>query len=77
MEYESRPHLHALVAFVDPDFGIIRTDPKMMPLEDAVDFARYGFVILLDPQDEQDLAMWERLQRALAQPKRRAWYARD
>lgn len=75
MEYEERPKLRALVAYFCAPFGLL-TVPKLMPLEDAVDHAKYGAVVLVDPQDERDLAMWERLQRSL-QPKRKPWFARD
>ena len=75
MEYESKPHLHALVAFYCPAVGLL-TEPKVMPLEDAVDYARFGFTVLVDPADERDLAMWERLQRAVATPNPKRWFER-
>ena len=74
MPYESKPHLHALVAFWCAPFGLM-DDPRVMPLEDAADYARFGWAVLVDPQDERDLAMWERLERASA-PKRRWFDAR-
>ena len=42
-----------------------------MPLEDAVDFARFGFCVLVDPQDQEDLTRWEQVQRA-ASPRK--WF---
>ncbi len=74
MEYESRPHLHALVAFFCAPFGLM-SEPKVMPLEDAVDYARFGFVVLVDPQDERDLAMWEILERS-SKPRTK-WFERS
>lgn len=75
MEYEGRPHLHALVAFYVEPFGFI-TEPTMMPLEDAADYARFGWTVLVDPADERDLAMWERLERACQTKPVRRWYER-
>ena len=64
-----KPILHALVAYFSPAFGLV-SDPRVMPLEEAVDFQRAGFVVLVDPGDESDLVRWEQIQRSL-QPKRR------
>lgn len=66
-----KPVLHALVAYFSPAFGLV-SDPRIMPLEDAVDFQRAGFVVFVDPSDEADLARWEQIQRSLT-PKRRSW----
>lgn len=74
MQYEGRPHLHALVAKFCAPFGLL-DEPRVMPLEDAVDYQRFGWWVLVDPQDERDLAMYERLERA-TQPKKK-WFARD
>ncbi len=63
MEHEARPALHALVAFWSDPFGLV-SEPRVMPLEDAVDYLRFGFAVLVDPEDERDLAMFERLERA-------------
>jgi hypothetical protein len=69
---EGRPVLHALVGFFSPVFGLCNT-PRMMPLEDAVEYQRLGFVVFVDPQDESDLARWEQIQRAYVQQPRRSW----
>lgn len=66
-----KPVLHALVAYFSPAFGLC-SDPRVMPLEEAVDFQRAGFVVLVDPADERDLTHWEMVQRSLA-PKKRSW----
>lgn len=67
---DSRPILHCLVAFVSPVFGLC-SQPRMMALEDAEDFARFGFSVMVDPQDASDLARWEQVQRSLQMPRRR------
>ena len=66
-----RPHLHALVAFFSPVFGLV-SDPRVMPLEDAVDYQTAGFIVLVDPQDQEDLARWEQVQRSLTM-RARSW----
>jgi len=68
MEHESRPKVTALVAYFCPPFGCV-TEPRVMPLEDAADFAQFGFAVLVDPQDEADLVRYEQLQRVT----RRRW----
>lgn len=73
MDCEARPQLHALVGYFCPVFGLL-TEPKILPLEDAVDYARFGFCVLVDPQDERDLAMYERLQRACNVRPAKKWY---
>ena len=60
-----RPKLHGLVCYFSPVFGCV-TVPQVMPLELAVDYQRAGFAVLVDPADERDLAMYERLERAIA-----------
>ncbi len=71
-DMDEKPHLHALVAYFSPIFGLCSI-PRMMPLEDAVDYQRLGFVVLVDPADERDLTHWEMIQRSLKQ-KRRSWF---
>lgn len=66
-----RPILHALVCYFSPAFGLC-SDPRVMPLEEAVDFQRVGFVVLVDPGDESDLARWEQIQRSLT-TRARSW----
>lgn len=79
MDADERPVLHALVCYWSDVFGIIGDAhdwPKVMPLEDAIDYARAGFAVLVDPQDERDLAMHERLERAVEQQRSKKWYER-
>jgi len=65
-----KPILHALVAYFSPAFGLC-SDPRIMPLEEALDFLRAGFVVLVDPGDEEDLVRWEQIQRS--RTSRRRW----
>ena len=67
-----RPILHCLVAYVSPVFGLVSV-PRMMPLEDAIDFQQQGFSVLVDPADERELTHWEMVQRSLT-PKKR-WFS--
>lgn len=68
-----RPILHALVAFVSPAFGLVNT-PRVMPLEEAADYARFGFTVIVDPQDASDLQRWEQIERSRVQARRgRRW----
>lgn len=62
MDAESRPPVHCLVAWFSPVFGLVG-EPKVMPLEDAADYAQAGWAVLVDPADERDLATFERAQR--------------
>lgn len=62
MDPDERPKIRALVAHSTTD-GLF-TEPRVVSLEQAVDYARYGFVVLIDPADECDLATWERHQRS-------------
>ena len=73
MDAAQRPHLHALVGYWSDVFGLC-SEPRVMPLEDAVDFARIkGFVIFVDPADERELAAHERLERMLSAKRNRKW----
>jgi hypothetical protein len=65
-----KPRLRALVAF-DLHDGCF-TDSAFVGLDLAAELAAKGYAVLVDPQDERDLAMWERLNR-IAPPKRR-WF---
>lgn len=66
-----RPRLSAIVAFFSPVFGLV-SEPRIMPLEDAIDYQRVGFTVLVDPGDEADLVRWEQLQRGLT-TRARGW----
>lgn len=66
-----RPTLHALVAFVSPAFGLC-SEPRIMPLADAADYAQFGFTVLVDPSDEAALVRYEQLERSKV-TQRRSW----
>lgn len=68
MDTHERPVLHALVCYFCEPFGCV-TEPRVMPLEEALDYVRFGFAVLVDPEDERDLAMHERLLRAVQKPR--------
>jgi len=63
METRDRPVIHVLVAYFSPAFGVISA-PRLMPLEDAVDYARYGFTVIPDPFDLEDLTRYEQILRS-------------
>lgn len=63
-----RPQLHALVGWYEEPFGLIRS--KIVSLEVAVDYQKFGAWVLIDPDDEQQLATYERQQRSYAPTRR-------
>jgi hypothetical protein len=60
-----------LVGYFSPVFGLCNT-PRMMPLEEAAEYQRMGFVVFVDPQDEAELVRWEQIQRSLT-TRARGW----
>lgn len=48
-------------------------DPALVPLAMAAELHDRGYMVLVDPQAEADLAAWERLQRSIG----RKWFERD
>lgn len=75
MDPEERPVLFCFVSYPiepDPDWW---TEPALVPLTSAEELKQRGWIVVgPDPQDERDLAMYERLQRAC--PKKKAWFER-
>ena len=71
---QGRPVLHALISFP------IRPEPEtwtagaVVSLEVAAEMKGKGYIVLVDPQDERDLAMYERLLRAVEQHGKKKWY---
>jgi hypothetical protein len=63
-----KPVLRCLVGFISP-FGIV-TQPRLRSLEEAVDYARYGFYVMVDPFDMSDLTRWEQVERSKTKPRR-------
>lgn len=68
---DERPILSVLVGFIDPVAGLVG-QPKHMTLEEATDYARLGFYVMVDPFDASDLARWEQIQRSLT-TRARGW----
>ena len=65
MDIDRRPAIRCLVCFpieADPDWW---TESAIVSLELAAELQTKGYVVLVDPQDERDLAMYERLVRAV------------
>lgn len=65
-----KPLVRALVGYFVHPFGVVGA-MKVVPLDLAVEYHRCGFVVLVDPKDEADLATWERERRQ--PPSRRFW----
>lgn len=76
MDADQQPVVRALIGYLSPPWGLM-TVPRMVTLEEAVDFARVGFAVLVDPQDLEDLTRWEQKQRALVTKPTRKWFERD
>ena len=69
-----RPILRCLVAFAvepNPDWY---TDAAVVSLELAAELKERGWMVLLDPQDERDLAMYERFERATKTTPKKKWF---
>ena len=64
-----RPTLHALVGLYEEPIGLIG-DGLIVTLEDAIDYQRLGFWVLVDPMEEADLATYERQQRMMLATRR-------
>ena len=67
-----KPAIRCLVSFP------IGSDPRswtaaaVVSLELAAELQTHGHMVLVDPADERELAMWERLERAA--PPKRKWF---
>lgn len=66
-----KPVFHVFVGYLCPPYGLIG-QTKVMPLDEAVEYAALGFTVIRDPFAASDLARWEQLQRVYAKP-RRSW----
>lgn len=69
-----RPTIRALVSFPLSAQPERWSEPAWVSLELAAELQTRGYVVLVDPADERELAMWERLQRAVAPPRK--WFER-
>lgn len=75
MDADERPVLRALVSYpINPLEPERWTDAAFVSLELAVELQTKGYIVLVDPQDERDLAMYERLVRAVEQQRKRKWF---
>lgn len=73
---DERPRLHALVSLPlrqEPEWW---TAPALVSLELALELKEVGGYMIVgpDPQDERDLAMYERLVRAVEKHRHKKWY---
>ena len=72
MDYE-RPVVRCVVSYpilgAEPDPW---SEPAIVSLETAAELSARGYVVIVDYQDQRDLAMWERLQNA-SKPRKK-WF---
>ena len=69
MDVHEKPVIRALVGIFGPT-GLAWW--KLVTLEEAARYHELGVMVLVDPQDEADVATWERYQRLVASwPQRR------
>jgi hypothetical protein len=67
-----RPVIRCIVGKELPDGCHVKKD--CVTLEDALDFALFGFAVMQDPFDQSDLVRYEQIQRSLRQkPKWQRW----
>lgn len=66
----SKPVIHAFIGWYAEPWGLIRR-PLRVTLEEALEYQQFGAWVFVDPQDEADLATYERHQRV-----QQAWRAR-
>lgn len=75
MDADERPVLRCFVSFPiqpDPDWW---TDPALVSLELALELKRRGYLVIgPDPEDEQMLAAYERIQRAVERQRKKKWF---
>lgn len=74
MDATARPAVHVLVGWLEDHMGLI-SQPKAMLLEEAVEYARLGFVVMRDPFDLDDLTRYEQIERSRIQSKSK-WFER-
>ncbi len=67
---EDRPTVRALVGWMLPN-GEFVVRKNVVSLEQAADYAQYGWAVLVDPMDESQLARWNQLHRTPEQPRRK------
>ena len=67
MDAPDKPIIRALVGIMGPA-GLAWW--KLVTLEEAARYHELGAMVLVDPDDEMELATWERSQRFAALPRR-------
>lgn len=58
-----RPKIRCLVAFPMKDGHVWPLKPNVVTLVEAVAYKKLGYAVLVDPEDEAELARWEQLHR--------------
>lgn len=77
---ESRPILRCVLAIRLPNGEYlvkcgkhasedVFDEDAAVSLEEAADFARFGWEVIVDPFDEEMLARWEQIQRSMNRPR--------
>lgn len=62
MNTVEKPIIRAIVGYWAPYCGLL-TKTEVVTLEEAAEYARLGYAVFVDPQDEAELARWEQLHR--------------
>ena len=62
---DPKPAVRAIAAYMLPYGDVVLSKLPTVTLEEAEEFHRLGWAVLIDPADEADLAKWEQTQRAL------------
>ena len=77
MDADERPAIRALVSYpIQPWEPERWTDAAVVSLEIAAELQTKGYMVLVDPQDERDLAMYERLIRSVERQRNKKWFER-
>jgi hypothetical protein len=74
MDADERPRIRALVCYPLRSDPSMWTDSAVVSLEVAAELKAKGYLVLVDPQDERDLAMYERLVRSVESQRKKRWY---
>lgn len=71
---DDRPTIRALVCYPVGPEPEDWTDSAVVSLEVAAELSIKGYCVLVDPQDERDLVMWERLKRSVERQRKAKWF---
>lgn len=61
-----RPRIRAIVSFPLDPHPALWSEPALVSLQTAAELQARGWVVLVDPQDVEEFATWERSQRVPA-----------